>query len=140
MRLCSVHVFLGVGYIMMSDFLSTTSSSSSATTGSGGTPLAHATAGSTKAGERIIIVGDVHGCINELRALLRKCHYRQGVDRLISVGDLVGKGPDSVAVVRLIRVCLVITPILITCATLRYIPYFNQWLCSCVYMCIVIRW
>lgn len=55
-------------------------------------------------GSRIIIIGDVHGCIDELRALLRKCHYRQGVDRLISVGDLVGKGPDSVAVVRLIRV------------------------------------
>lgn len=52
---------------------------------------------------RVIIVGDVHGCIDELRALLRKCHYRQGVDRLISVGDLVGKGPDSFAVIRLWR-------------------------------------
>jgi hypothetical protein len=75
----------------MSDDTTSTRVSSSPTSGSLGSP-------------RTIIVGDVHGCIDELRALLRKCHYRQGVDRLISVGDLIGKGPDSFACVRLIRV------------------------------------
>jgi len=52
---------------------------------------------------RVIIVGDVHGCIDEARALLKKCNFRQGTDRLIFVGDLVGKGPDSFAVIRLVR-------------------------------------
>lgn len=55
------------------------------------------------AAPRLIIVGDVHGCIDELRALLRKCNHRAGVDRLVFVGDLVGKGPDSYACVKLAR-------------------------------------
>ena len=45
-----------------------------------------------------IIVGDVHGCLVELDALLRKVRYTHG-DRLILVGDLVAKGPDSAGVV-----------------------------------------
>jgi len=53
--------------------------------------------------KRIIFVGDVHGCIAELRALLRKCKYRDGVDRIVLVGDLVGKGPQSVECVRFAR-------------------------------------
>lgn len=45
-----------------------------------------------------IIIGDVHGCLTELDALLRKVRYTRG-DRLILVGDLVAKGPDSAGVV-----------------------------------------
>ena len=49
---------------------------------------------------RTLIVGDVHGCIDELEALLREC--RRGTeDALVFTGDLVAKGPDSRAVVRL---------------------------------------
>lgn len=34
-------------------------------------------------------------CAEELQALLDKVRYRKGVDLLVSVGDLVNKGPDS---------------------------------------------
>jgi hypothetical protein len=52
--------------------------------------------------QRTIVVGDLHGCVDELRDLLRKCGYAPG-DRLVSVGDIVAKGPDSQAVVQLLR-------------------------------------
>lgn len=48
---------------------------------------------------RTIIVGDVHGCSDELDALLDKVAYRSA-DRLIFVGDLICKGPDSLGVLR----------------------------------------
>ena len=51
---------------------------------------------------RTLIVGDIHGCLDELRALLEKARFGAG-DRLISVGDLVGKGPDGAGVVRFFR-------------------------------------
>lgn len=40
---------------------------------------------------RLIIVGDVHGCLIELKELLLKVGFENGKDRLIFVGDLVGK-------------------------------------------------
>lgn len=52
--------------------------------------------------QRTIIVGDVHGCADELRLLLRKCGYAKG-DRVILAGDLVAKGPDSQGVVQFAR-------------------------------------
>lgn len=51
---------------------------------------------------RTIIVGDVHGCLDELRAVLVTCGYARG-DRLVLAGDLVMKGPDSQGVVALAR-------------------------------------
>ena len=45
-----------------------------------------------------VIIGDVHGCLTELDALLRKVRFTKG-DRLVLVGDLVAKGPDSAGVV-----------------------------------------
>jgi Calcineurin-like phosphoesterase len=51
---------------------------------------------------RVIAIGDVHGCIDELQELLRRCDYRPG-DLLIFLGDLVSKGPDSIAVVQMAR-------------------------------------
>ncbi len=48
--------------------------------------------------ERIIVVGDVHGCIQTLRRLLESvCNISQDV-KLIFIGDLIDKGPDSKAV------------------------------------------
>jgi predicted phosphodiesterase len=52
--------------------------------------------------QRTIIVGDVHGCFQELQMLLGKCGYAKG-DRVVLAGDLVAKGPDSQAVVQLAR-------------------------------------
>jgi diadenosine tetraphosphatase ApaH/serine/threonine PP2A family protein phosphatase len=51
---------------------------------------------------RAIIIGDVHGCIDELRDLIVACSV-VAADRLFFVGDLVAKGPDSHAVVTLVR-------------------------------------
>ena len=51
---------------------------------------------------RIIAIGDVHGCIDELQALLRRCDYRPG-DLIVFLGDLVSKGPDSLSVVQMAR-------------------------------------
>ncbi|CAJ1907478.1 unnamed protein product [Cylindrotheca closterium] len=51
---------------------------------------------------RVIAIGDVHGCIDELQALLRKCDYRPG-DLVVFLGDLVSKGPDSISVVQMAR-------------------------------------
>ena len=47
---------------------------------------------------RVIIVGDVHGCLAELRELLGECDFTPGTDALIFVGDLVNKGPSSAEV------------------------------------------
>lgn len=43
---------------------------------------------------RTVIIGDVHGCQDELQLLLRELGATRA-DRLVSVGDLLGKGPDS---------------------------------------------
>jgi Calcineurin-like phosphoesterase len=51
---------------------------------------------------RVIAIGDVHGCIDELQDLLRQCDYRPG-DLVIFLGDLVCKGPDSISVVQMGR-------------------------------------
>ena len=47
---------------------------------------------------RVIMVGDVHGCCDELRMLLRQCNFLQGSDVLIFNGDMINKGPKSVEV------------------------------------------
>jgi hypothetical protein len=51
---------------------------------------------------RTVVVGDVHGCLEELHMLLDLCGLSPG-DRLVFVGDLIDRGPDPVGVVRLVR-------------------------------------
>lgn len=51
---------------------------------------------------RHVFIGDVHGCLDELEALLKKLQPRP-TDRLVFVGDLVAKGPDSAGVVARVR-------------------------------------
>jgi serine/threonine protein phosphatase 1 len=53
------------------------------------------------------IVGDIHGCCNELLATLKKIHFNFANDRLFSVGDLIDRGPQSYE-----------------CANLIYQPWF----------------
>ncbi len=52
--------------------------------------------------QRTIVVGDVHGCRQELEDVVERCGYSPG-DRLVLAGDLVAKGPDSAGVVALAR-------------------------------------
>jgi serine/threonine protein phosphatase 1 len=51
---------------------------------------------------RQIVIGDVHGCWDELRELLDVLAPARD-DALIAVGDLVNRGPDSAAVLRFFR-------------------------------------
>lgn len=51
---------------------------------------------------RTLVFGDIHGCFAELEALLEKLQPTTK-DRLIFLGDLVDKGPQSAAVVKLVR-------------------------------------
>lgn len=52
---------------------------------------------------RVIVVGDVHGCLDELQALLEKAQYDSNKDSVVLVGDLVNKGPKSAETVRYAR-------------------------------------
>ena len=48
-------------------------------------------------------IGDVQGCYDELRALLQRTGFDAARDRLWLVGDLVNRGPDSLALLRFVR-------------------------------------
>jgi serine/threonine protein phosphatase 1 len=48
---------------------------------------------------RNIIIGDVHGCLDELKELIHQLQLYPS-DRLFFIGDLIDKGPDSVGVVK----------------------------------------
>jgi hypothetical protein len=52
---------------------------------------------------RAIIVGDVHGCSAELRALLDRVAFAPGSDQIVFVGDLIARGPDSLGVLDVVR-------------------------------------
>jgi hypothetical protein len=51
----------------------------------------------------ILFVGDVQGCVAELRDLLRAAGFDRRRHRLALCGDLVNRGPDSAGVLRLAR-------------------------------------
>jgi len=44
---------------------------------------------------RDFIVGDLHGCYDDLMSVLGALKFAPNVDRLLSVGDLVDRGPNS---------------------------------------------
>ena len=45
---------------------------------------------------RHIFIGDIHGCSVELQELIDKIDLKEG-DHLFSTGDVINKGPDSIA-------------------------------------------
>ncbi len=51
---------------------------------------------------RLIAIGDIHGCHAEFAELLERLELAQD-DRLILLGDLVNRGPDSAKVIELAR-------------------------------------
>lgn len=50
---------------------------------------------------RLVFVGDVHGCRQELEHLLDKVAFDHKRDHLVLVGDMIAKGPDSPGVIKL---------------------------------------
>ncbi|KKY23243.1 putative ser thr protein phosphatase family [Diplodia seriata] len=53
--------------------------------------------------QRLVVVGDVHGCKSELVELLNKINFRPAADHLVLTGDIIAKGPDSKGVVDFAR-------------------------------------
>lgn len=49
--------------------------------------------------QRLIFIGDIHGCMDELQELLAKVAYKQDQDHIIALGDMINKGPKSREVV-----------------------------------------
>ena len=45
------------------------------------------------------IVGDIHGCYDELMALIAKMHIDTQQDKIYLLGDLINRGPKSLEVI-----------------------------------------
>jgi len=48
-------------------------------------------------------IGDIQGCCDELKALLKRCDFSSDRDELWFVGDLVNRGPKSLETLRFVR-------------------------------------
>lgn len=52
---------------------------------------------------RTVVIGDIHGCLDEFDELLKTISYNKKEIRLICLGDLIDRGPDSIGVIRRAR-------------------------------------
>ena len=53
-------------------------------------------------GHRVFVIGDIHGHLATFRALLHRLNLGKQ-DRVICLGDMIDRGPDSAGVINLIR-------------------------------------
>lgn len=53
--------------------------------------------------DRAFVIGDVHGCYDELMRLLDKAGASLSRQRIVFVGDLINKGPESYKVLQFVR-------------------------------------
>jgi len=54
-------------------------------------------------GRRLLIVGDIHGCLDEFQTLLSEANVTADNTLVICCGDLVSKGPQSCETIAFIR-------------------------------------
>ena len=54
-----------------------------------------------KPNQRVFVVTDVHGHFSELSNGLQKLNYNDREDLLISLGDLIDRGPESMKTLNL---------------------------------------
>lgn len=66
--------------------------------------------------ERLIAIGDIHGCIHTLKNLLKSISYSSRTDTLIFIGDHIDRGYFSYETVTFIR-------------TLRYVVGEKKCIC-----------
>ena len=52
--------------------------------------------------KRTIVIGDVHGCFDEVEDLLKKVKYDQRNDRIVFCGDIIDRGPKSKQVIEFV--------------------------------------
>ena len=52
---------------------------------------------------RDFVMGDLHGCYEVMMKALKKINFDKEKDRILSVGDLVDRGPDSLKCLKLLR-------------------------------------
>lgn len=51
----------------------------------------------------LVVIGDVHGCLEELRELIDTVHNIEPTCMLLFCGDLINKGPSSLETLRYVR-------------------------------------
>jgi bis(5'-nucleosyl)-tetraphosphatase (symmetrical) len=55
------------------------------------------------AASRLWVIGDLQGCLSPLQALLEKIRYQPLTDHLVFAGDLINRGPQTLATLRFVR-------------------------------------
>lgn len=53
--------------------------------------------------DRLIAIGDIHGCLNTLKELLKSVDYSSQTDTLVFVGDYIDRGANSCETVAFLR-------------------------------------
>jgi len=51
----------------------------------------------------VYVVGDIQGCYQPLKKLLKKVKFKPDKDTLWCVGDMVNRGPDSLKTLRFLK-------------------------------------
>lgn len=55
-----------------------------------------------KTGGRVFAIGDVHGCLETLKQLLREIAFDEDCDRAVFVGDLADRGPQNLETIQFV--------------------------------------
>ena len=71
---------------------------------------------------RKIVIGDVQGCLDELKALLDLLDFKSSSDQLIFLGDLINRGPKSLEVLEFLYLLIAVYQIPLAIMIYIYSP------------------